>query len=68
MGIYCPLCEENIVVWSSLCGECHKIKKLCSLYSRDDVIKILDNVLLRKELGIKKKTLDESNKYIIKKD
>ena len=68
MGIYCPLCEENIVMWSALCGECHKIKKLCSLYSRDEVIKILDNVLLRKEKGIEKKTLDESNKYIIKKD
>jgi len=61
--LYCPLCCTEILIWNSLCVECSKIKRLCALYSRDEVVQILDNVLLRKSAGIKNKIDAESDKY-----
>ena len=64
----CVLCNEEYVIVSSLCPACNKIKKLCHLYSRDTVYNILDNVLLRNNAGINKKTKDESTKFPIKSE
>lgn len=64
----CCLCGEEYVITSSLCLECNKVRKLCHLYSRDTVCEILENVLLRKKVGISKKTDSESKTFAIKNE
>lgn len=46
--LFCPLCNESIVIMTSLCSECKMVRQLMNLYSKKTVIDILDEVLLRK--------------------
>ena len=46
--IYCPLCNESMIIVTSLCSECKMVRQLMNLYSKKTVIDILDEVLLRK--------------------
>tara|TARA_R110001632_G_scaffold156274_1_gene274565 strand:- start:375 stop:623 length:249 start_codon:yes stop_codon:yes gene_type:complete len=62
--ITCPLCQENYIFVSSLCEECSRIRKLSSLYGRNTILTILESVLLRKQVGIIKKTELEGKKFL----
>lgn len=68
--ITCPLCCESYVFLSPLCEECIKVKRMMALYSKNQVIDILDSVLVRRVNGISAKTDKEINKINedIKKD
>jgi len=46
--LFCPLCNESIIIVTSLCSECKMVRQLMNLYSKKTVIDILDEVLLRK--------------------
>jgi len=46
--ITCPLCEQNYTLYS-LCADCRRIRHFMSIYSKDRVIQILDNILSRTE-------------------
>lgn len=52
---YCPVCNEELILMSSLCSTCKKLKYYIQLYSRDKVINILDNVLSRTDDKIENK-------------
>jgi glutaredoxin len=47
--ITCPLCTQEYIFVASLCPKCVKVKHYMSVYSKDRVIDILDNVLSRTE-------------------
>jgi len=68
MVFYCPLCRENVIIISSLCEECCKTRRLVSLYGNKVVIDILENVLLRKQVGIDNKTNTECAKYLTRSE
>ena len=65
----CALCRNEWVITKSLCMECSFIQHSCDLYSRNTVIEVLKNVLVRDTIKrnykidmIKKKGLtDNSN-------
>ena len=44
----CPCCEESYTLYS-LCADCRRIRHFMSIYSKDRVIQILDNILSRTE-------------------
>ena len=46
--ISCPVCQENYTLYS-LCYDCRRIRHFMSIYSKERVIQILDNILSRKE-------------------
>jgi hypothetical protein len=46
--ISCPLCEKNYTIYS-LCHDCRRIRHFMSIYSKERVIQILDNILSRTE-------------------
>lgn len=68
--ITCPLCCQSYVFISPLCEDCIKVKRMMALYSKNQVIEILDSVLVRRVNGISAKTDKEINKINeeIKKD
>ena len=68
MVFYCPLCRENVIFLSTLCDECCKTRRLVSLYGNKVVIEILENVLLRKAVGIENKTVTECAKYLTRSE
>jgi len=43
----CPLCEQYTIY--SVCSDCRKIRHYMSIYSKERVITILDNILSRTE-------------------
>lgn len=47
MVFTCPICEEYTLY--SVCTDCRKIRHYVSIYSKDRVLTILDNVLSRTE-------------------
>jgi len=61
---YCPVCNEDMVLMTSLCNTCRKIKHYISIYSRNRVMEILDNCLSRTEDKIKNKEKLEIHKEI----
>ena len=46
--ITCPLCEKNYTLYT-LCYDCRRIRHFMSIYSKERVIQILDNILSRTE-------------------
>ena len=68
MVFYCPLCRDNVIFLSTLCDECCKTRRLVSLYGNKVVIEILENVLLRKAIGIENKTVTECAKYLTRSE
>ena len=56
--IYCPLCEKNIIIITTLCQDCKKIRQLANLYGIEKIYDILRQVLIREEDNINE-TLDE---------
>ena len=68
MVFYCPLCRENVIILSTLCEECCKTRRLVNLYGTKTVTEILENVLLRKPIGIENKTITESAKYLTRSE
>ena len=65
MVLYCPLCNESIVIISTLCGDCKAIRQMMNLYSKQSVISICEEVLLRKKLPqeIQGKVKEQAKKY-----
>lgn len=63
--LYCPLCNESVVLISSLCNDCKSIRQMMNLYSKQSVISICEEVLLRKKLPqeIQNKVKEQSSKY-----
>jgi len=63
--LYCPLCNESVVIISSLCNDCKAIRQMMNLYSKQSVISICEEVLLRKKLPteIQSKVKEQSDKY-----
>jgi len=64
----CALCRNEWVITKSLCMECSFIQHSCDLYSRNTVIEVLKNVLVRDTIKrnykidmIKKKGLETDN-------
>jgi len=45
----CPVCNQEYLIFSTLCETCRKVKHYMSCYSRERVLEILDNVLSRTE-------------------
>jgi hypothetical protein len=44
----CKLCGE-VLYTSYLCSSCNRVKDMMNLYSREVVIEVLENVLIRNE-------------------
>ena len=63
--LYCPLCNESIIIVSSLCSDCKSIRQMMNLYSKQAVISICEDVLLRKKLPqeIQQKVKKQAVKY-----
>ena len=64
MNFLCPVCCEEYIFTTRLCSPCSKIKHYCSIYGRDRVYKLLNNVLSREEDKIKNKEKLEIHKEI----
>jgi|TARA_A100000171_G_C2059602_1_gene109261 hypothetical protein len=64
MSFICPVCCEEYVFISKLCPSCSKIKHYCSIYGRERVYSLLNNVLSREEDKIKNKEKLEIHKEI----
>lgn len=60
--LVCPLCEEYTLY--SVCSDCRKIRHYMSIYSKDRVIAILDNILSRTEDKQNNKLKQEINEEI----
>ena len=43
----CYLCEKESVFATYFCDDCHKIKNIMNVYSKRDVLSILEQVCLR---------------------
>lgn len=56
----CSLCEEEYVIIHSLCQSCRTIKHLMTVYTRERVYEILNNVLKRDESK-------QNNKIVLEK-
>ena len=52
----CALCQEQWCLVSTLCEDCHKVRQLANLYGAATIHKTLNEVFLRKEQGIARKT------------
>lgn len=46
--MYCYLCQEEFVYFKTYCSECEKIKRIINVYSKTEVLGILERVCLRK--------------------
>ena len=46
--ISCPVCQETYTLYT-LCYDCRRIRHFMSIYSKERVIQILDNILSRTE-------------------
>ena len=68
--INCPLCEEFTIY--SICSECRKLRHYMSIYSRERILEILENVLIRsqdkQDIKIKDELEKEENNIKNKKD
>ena len=60
MVFKCSLCEEEYCIIYSLCESCRTIKHLMTVYTRERVYEILNNVLKRDESK-------QNNKIVLEK-
>lgn len=49
----CPVCESEYVITQNLCDDCKKIKHCMNLYSKEEVLDVLEKVLVRQSTQIK---------------
>ena len=45
----CPICDDWVLV-HKLCKECDKIRQLCKLYGRDQLLNVLDKTMVIQQL------------------
>lgn len=57
---YCSMCEEEVVIIKSVCESCRQIKHLMSVYGRDRIYEVLNNIFKRDENK-------QNNKIIVEK-
>jgi len=43
----CALCEEEVVIISKVCESCRNIKHLMTVYSRERIYEVLNNIFKR---------------------
>ncbi len=46
--MFCYLCQEEFVYFKTYCAICEKIKRIINVYSKNEVLEILEKVCLRK--------------------
>ena len=67
----CPMCRQEYVIWSSLCGRCDTIRHLMSVYSPEVVCDAVEKIFLIQRFIQKPKVVsgdeaddeDESGEY-----
>jgi hypothetical protein len=60
----CALCEEEFMLFSKVCDECRRIKHIMNIYSKREVLDVIERVLIRNKGDIEhtiKNEKDEQN-------
>ena len=47
MVLTCALCESEFVFFSSVCCDCRRIKHIMNIYSKEEVLEVLEKILVR---------------------
>lgn len=58
---YCPLCENEYIITTSLCEKCGKIKDLIKVYGVNRISDKLNAIYVVKPPAPKTETTDEKN-------
>ena len=59
MVLSCALCEGEFVFLSSVCCECRRIKHIMNIYSKEEVLNVLEKILVRGSEHINKSIINE---------
>ena len=49
MGLWCPVCQEEWLIYNSLCPECRKIKHTLNLVGKDRFMNAIDRLFVISE-------------------
>ena len=58
----CALCESEFVFFSSVCDDCRRIKHIMNIYSKEEVLNVLEKILVRGSDHINKSIISEIKK------
>lgn len=55
----CALCENEWCYVSKVCAECRRIKHIMNIYSKKEVLGVLERILIRPKENINKSVVKE---------